>query len=394
MAKILTERAVAAAKPQAKRYGRACGIVPGLQLVVQPTGAKAYRLLARVKGKQQNLTIGNADVISLAKAREEAKRQLGLISSGSDPRKLKQEAVQAEADTVASVAALFLERHARVRHKDGGEEAQWRLSREILPRWGTRPIGSITRRDVVTLLDGIVDRGVAVTANRTLAVGRRMFNFAIERSILEVNPFDHVKPPAAEVKRDRVLSDAELKLIWQASASLGFPFGPFTQLLILLGQRREEIAGLRWSEFDAGLTVWTLPRERAKNNVEHVVALAPWARKIIGELPRFAGSDLVFTTTGATPISGFSRAKATLDTAIAELNGGVPIAPWRLHDARRTFASNLARLGVQLPVVEKILNHVSGSFSGVQGIYQRHDFADEKRHALEAWALHLKTVVA
>jgi integrase len=201
-----------------------------------------------------------------------------------------------------------------------------------------------------------------------------------------------VPPRPERVAEHEHDGDHELALIWRAADATDYPFGPFTKLLMLTGQRREEIAGMRWSELDPDLTTWTLPRERTKNAEPHQVPIVPWARTILAGLPRMVGSDLVFTTTGRTSISGFSRAKTTLDAAVTKLNGGVPIAPWRIHDLRRTMATGMARLGVQLPVVEKLLNHISGSFAGVAGIYQRHDFADEKRQALEAWAQHLLTL--
>lgn len=391
MSKILTQRGVEAAKPRDKRYGKPDGLVPGHRLIVHPSGEKTYALFARVNGKLVNHRIGSAAVLTLKRARAEAKSKLNLIAGGGDPRTVRQEATRAASETVEIVARRFIERHAKVNNKTW-EEVQWRLEREILPHWGRLPISSITRRDVVALLDAIVDRGVPVTANRTLAVARKMFNWSVERSLIEVSPFDRIKKPAPEVKRDRVHTDSELALIWRSAETIGYPFGPFTKLLILTGQRREEVAGMRRSELDPGLTMWTLPRERVKNNEPHQVPIVPWVQSILAALPRIEGSDFIFTTTGKAPISGFSKAKQALDVAIASLNDGTPIPQWRMHDLRRSMASHMARLGVQLPTVEKILNHVSGSFGGVQGIYQRHDFANEKRQALEAWAQHLLTL--
>ena len=146
---------------------------------------------------------------------------------------------------------------------------------------------------------------------------------------------------------------------------------------------------MMWSELDAGLTTWTIPKERTKNGIAHQVPISPWVRSILTNLPRFDGSPFVLSTNGKTSISGYSKAKAALDRAITEANGGESIPPWRMHDLRRSMASHLARLQVQLPVVEKLLNHTSGSFAGVAGVYQRHDFTDEKRVALEVWATHL-----
>jgi integrase len=364
-------------------------LVPGQQLLIQPTGEKSYAISPRIHGKQVKFTIGDAAVLTLAEARVKGKRILAEIADGKDPRETKRDANRVAAETVEIVAQRFVERHAKA-HNKSWKETERVIGREIVPPWGKRPITSITQQDAIQLLDTIVDRGVSIMANRTLAHGRKMFNWCRERGIIKVSPFDHIKPPAPEVKRDRTHTDAELTLILRASDSFSYPFGPLIKLAILTGQRREEIAGMRWSELD--LDLWTIPRERAKNGVQHQVPLVPWARSILAGLSRMEGSDFVFTTTGQTSVSGFSRAKQALDDVITELNGGTPIPPWTLHDFRRSVASGMAKLGVQLPVVERLLNHISGSFGGVAGVYQRHDFADEKRQALETWAQHLLTL--
>jgi integrase len=393
--KTLTPRAVDAAKPKLEQYGLADGLVPGLRCIVYPGGKKTYRIWVRISGKQAPITVGDALLMTLADARTKGKGILATVATGEDPREAGRVAAQSAADTVSAVAALFIERYAKARNKPQTVTENRRLlDRNILPAWGTRPIAGITRRDVIALLDSIVDRGSPVAANRVFTVGRKMFGWAVERSYLEVSPFDHVRPPTGEVSRDRTPSDFELKLILHAADRLGYPFGPFVRLLAFTGQRREEVAALRWSELDPLMTMWTLPRERAKNNIRHQVPIAPAVRDMLIALPRFAGSDFIFTTTGTTSISGFSKAKTALDATIAELNGGEPIPPWRIHDLRRSVASGMAKAGVQMPVVEKILAHVSGSFAGVAGIYQRHDFAEEKRQALAGWAEHLVALEA
>ncbi len=192
-----------------------------------------------------------------------------------------------------------------------------------------------------------------------------------------------------------MLSDAELNRVWAACDMIGWPFGPLVRLLILLGQRRDEIGGMRWSEIDLERKAWTLPRGRVKNGVEHVVPLPLLALAILGDMPRIVPPmgypDFVFTTGGGAAVSGYSKAKQRLDEFMAN-DGGDALPHWTMHDLRRTFASGCARLGVNLPVIEKMLNHVSGSFGGIVGVYQRHSFADEKRIALEHWAVHVKSV--
>jgi len=154
-------------------------------------------------------------------------------------------------------------------------------------------------------------------------------------------------------------------------------------VLILTGQRRNEVAEMRWQKIDFEKRLWTLPKWRCKNDVEHVVPLSTAAITILNGLPKVASSGgFVFTTNGESPISGFARAKDRLGAALLDMPA------WTLHDIRRTFASGMARLGVNLPVIEKLLNHVSGSFAGVVGVHQRHSFADEKRAAMDTWARH------
>jgi integrase len=193
----------------------------------------------------------------------------------------------------------------------------------------------------------------------------------------------------AVVRRDRVLSDAELALVWRAAVETGWPFGPVFRLLILTGARRDEIGGLRWSEIEADKI--NLKGARTKNGEPRTIPLSPAAAELLNALPRLRASDLVFTTTGTTSISGWSRAKTLLDKSIAET---APVASWRLHDLRRSVATGMQRLGVSLQTIEAVLGHISGSRSGVVGTYQRHSFEAEARAALEAWARHIDAIVS
>jgi integrase len=157
--------------------------------------------------------------------------------------------------------------------------------------------------------------------------------------------------------------------------------------LILTGQRRDEVAGMAWSELNLEERTWHLPRGRVKNDNGHDVPLSEPTLELISQVRKVAGVDLLFSTTGKTPVSGFSKEKAALVERVG-------FDDWWLHDLRRTMASGMARLGVSLPVIEKILNHTSGSFRGVVGIYQRHSYADEKRAALDLWGAHVARLVA
>ena len=262
------------------------------------------------------------------------------------------------------------------------------LNHDVLPKWGNRRIQDITRRDVIELLDGLTDRGLGIGANRSFALVRKLFNWAVERDIIAETPCKGIRPPVSEVSRDRLLSDDEIKAFWKATEAIGYPFGPLFRLLLLTGQRLGEVAEMSASELRPDERMWTIPKERAKNNSVHDVPLSDAALAVLEALPRIAGTRrFLFTTTTETAVSGFSKSKEGLDRIMA------PTTPWRLHDLRRTVASGMARLGINLPVIEKVLNHTSGSFAGIVGVYQRHSFADEKRQALEAWGRFVTALV-
>jgi integrase len=202
-----------------------------------------------------------------------------------------------------------------------------------------------------------------------------------------------VEPPAPERSRERILTDDEIRRLWKATDVEGWPFGPLVKILLLTGQRLGEVGGMRWDELDLDAKMWTLPGERVKNDNKHEVPLSDIVVEILKAQPRIKTTKgFVFTTTRDAAVSGFSRAKDRLDETMA--SDGGPIEHWTFHDLRRTLASGMARLGIQLPVIEKILNHTSGTFRGVVGVYQRHSFADEKRAALQAWASFVQSTVS
>jgi integrase len=390
--KVLTAARIEAAKPKEKRYELPDAGLPGFYCVVQPSGAKSFALRYRAAGKPKKLTIGSYPKFTLEMARKCAREAIGKIAGGDDPAAEKKAArrpacVSGVPQTIDELASFFMERYAKKATRERSwQETERILNRDVLPAWKGRPLDSIRRRDVIALLDDIAGKH-KVHANRVLAAVRRMFSWACERDLLEASPCFGVKAPSQEISRDRVLSDDELRLAMAAVSVLEAPFGPYVQMLALTLQRRSEVAGMRWSELDLDASVWTLPKERTKNNREHILPLPGAAMAIIEGMKaeRFANSDFIFSTTGRSPISGFAKLKKQLDKLITARNSD-PIAPWRLHDLRRTGASKMPRLGVALPIVEKVLNHTSGSFAGVVGVYQRHDFQDEKRAALEAWA--------
>jgi integrase len=378
----LTIRSVEAMKPGPARQEIPDSFLPGLYLIQQPSGAKGWAVRYRHQGTPRKLTLGSYPALGLKDARELAAKALRSVAEGRDPGREKILARAAKADSVDRIVEEFFERHVRRSNRPRTAQETERLLRQhVLPRWRGRMVDEITRRDVLDVLDRVVDGGAPIAANRVLAAVRKFLNWCVARDILATSPCAGVKPPSAERARDRVLSDDELRLVWAAAEKLGGTFGPLVKLLALTGQRRDEVARMGWEEVDIVNRVWTLPAERTKNNKPHEVPLSEAALAVLQRVPRITESPFIFTTNGgASPASGYSKGKRRLD---ALLPADMPA--WRLHDLRRTSASGLARLGVNLPVIEKVLNHASGSFAGIVGVYQRHSFADEKRAALETW---------
>jgi integrase len=397
MAKALTQLALDNMKAGPARREVPDGKERGLFLIVQPTGSKSWAYRYRSGGKPKKLTLGAYPAVGLAKARGEAARAKVTLADGDDPGAAKRaakavrRATRAADDAVEKVIEDFISLYAKPNTRDWRETE--RLLAEFATAWKGRRLADIGKPDIHRVLDAIVARGAPVTANRKFAQLRKMCKWAVSRGIIERSPCDGIDPPSAEKSRDRVLDKDELRLVWRAADDLGFPFGPIVKLLILTGQRRSEVGGVEWREIDLDRAAWTIPAGRSKNKRQHTLPLSPQALEIIRDLPRFTGLRFVFSP-GKTAPSGFSRAKTRLDGIIAELNGGEPIAPWILHDLRRSAASGLAGLGVNLPVIERCLNHVSGSFAGIVSVYQKYNFADEMRTAMDRWGRHVEALAS
>jgi site-specific recombinase XerD len=382
----LTTAAIERLKPNPQPYWDISH--PAFAMRVSKTGVKAFIYAGRVHGKLKWDTLGRYPELSLAEARRKAGRTAEAMRQGVDPTAAKRAARIAPHESFEAVADEWLKRDQASNRSY--EEVRRVIERDVKPSWSGRPIKTITRRDALNLIDGIADRGVTTLARRTHAHLHRLFRWCVGRGIIEANPLADAPKPGAAVRRDRVLSDAELATIWTAAGELGWPFGPVIRLLMLTGARRDEIGCLRRSELHADLI--ELAGVRTKNGEPHAIPLPSPALAIVQSASRITKSEFVFTTTGTTPVSGWSKAKIILDAAITRANGS-PLPDWRFHDLRRSVATGMQRLGVSLQCVEAVLGHVSGSRAGVVGIYQRHGFDAEKRHALEAWATHVMSLV-
>ncbi len=399
--RALTIKRVQSIKPPTKgQVDYFDAALPSFALRVTANGAKSFVLLYRPKvgpdaGKLRRMTIGSAAEWSLADARDEARDWKRRIEKGEDPKEVlaqqHAQAVERAENSFGKIADDFIRKYAK-RHNKSWDQAERILQRYVVPKWGDRPIDSITRRDVIGLLDDIVEDDKPVLANRVLAHTRTVFNWCIERGILESTPIAQVKPPGGKERpRDRSLSDEEIRALWPAFEEAGYPFGPFMKLLLVTGQRRGEMAGIKWSDLDLEERVWSLASEATKAGRAHSVPLSPLAVKIIESLPRFNGPYVFTTLDGERPVSGYSRAKQRVEQALnrsrvkEELD---PIPNWRLHDLRRTCASGMARLGVTSDHIGRVLNH---SPKGVTAqVYDKHTYMPEKRRALELWAGHIE----
>jgi integrase len=349
---------------------------PGLALRVGYGGAKSFEMFYRHGGKLRRETLGRWPSTSLADARMEWRKTREAIAKGEDPAGAKAPAMAFEA-----VVEEWLKRDQSKNKASSQYQVHRALESDLLPAWRGKRVDAITKRDIHDLLDSIADRGAPIMARRVQAYVRRFFRWCVERDILKVDPTAGMPRVGNGKSRERVLTDDELLKVWR---SCDGPYGTVVRMLALTGARREEIAQLKWSEIDRDTI--KLEGPRTKTGVPHIIPLSAPAMSLLETMPRIRGCEFVFTNGGKKPIADWSRCKIALDAASG-------VTGWRVHDLRRTVATGLQKLGVNLQTVEAVLGHTSGSRAGVVGIYQRHDYAAEKRQALEAWGAHVAELV-
>lgn len=377
--------------PDSGQVQYADGKLPGFGVRVGASGVKVFYLNYRINGRSRRMALGRYPFTSLAKARADAHTAIGQIADGIDPQGAVISSTSgpvSDALTFAQALDQFVDLYcAHHNRASTAAETERILRSAFLDPWSKRGIGAISRSDVLTILDAIVARGKPSAAIHAYAAIRKFFGWAVERGLIETSPCLNLKPPAKKRSRERVLADAEINKLWKASQAEGYPFGAIFQLLLLTAQRRGEVVGMRWSEIDLKAGLWTIPGTRTKNGKAHTVPLTPRVRAILKTMPRFE-SEFVFPARGKPEqaYSGYSKGKRALD-AEAKLHD------WTLHDLRRTAATGMARLGVAPHVVEKILNHSTGTFAGVAGVYNRFEYRKEMREALALWAAHIKKLL-
>jgi integrase len=354
----------------------------GFGLKCTPAGRKVFLVQYRPASDRRNprkYTIGEFGSVTPYRARVEAQRVLAERAAGRDPQAEKQISKRRIAsERVADLAAEFLARHAS-QNRTAAETARI-FQREVLPYWGSWTVKEVRKRDVITLLDRVRERGAPIMANRVMAAVRTFFNWCIGRGILELSPCSGIAAPAREQARHRILSDEELAGVLTAAREIAFPFGSIVEALALTGQRRDEVGRMTWGDLNVPRQIWVIPGEHAKNGKPHLVHLSAPMRSLLRATPRTG--DIVFSADGQTLFQGYSKAKVRLDRLSR-------VSHWTLHDLRRTVVSGMARLGVAPHVADKILNHQGGTISGVAAVYQRHEFLKERQDALRLWGEHV-----
>jgi integrase len=363
--------------------------LPGFGLRLRAGGSKNWIVQYQLGDKQRRMTLGSLNVLDPSKARATARDLLAGVRLGRDPAAERAESrARASDETLGEVADHFLARQEG-RLRPSSYAATRRYLKELWKPLHRLHLPGIVRKDVATRLRSIAQENGPIAADRARAALSAFFGWAIREGLCEANPVVGTNKAAQLKSRDRVLSDEELKAIWNALPETDY--GRIMRLLILTGQRREEIGGLRWSEIDLVKRLITLSSERTKNHRPHDVPLSKAALGILNVQPERAGREFVF---GDGPRSngmdakhggfqGWSKSKAALDEQTRS------VGPWRLHDVRRTVATRMAELGVQPHIVEAVLNHVSGHKAGVAGVYNRAAYAEEKTAALDLWAKHV-----
>jgi integrase len=392
----LTDRFISSRKKASpgRRDDYLDAIVPGLALRVTDRGHKSFVLVTRYPSNPLHPTrraLGDVGAITLEQARRKARVWLELIGRGIDPNieeaRQRAEAHQRQLNSFAAVAAEFLDRHASRLKKSA--EARRIIESEFVKRWGPRPITDIMPEEAAAAIRAIVKRGAPYQAHNAFGYLRRLFNWAIgtHQFGIGASPVERLSPKDLIGKREareRILSDDELRAVWNAAKAIGYPYGAIFRLLILTGQREREVANMRWPEIEINQELWTIPTERMKGGRAHEVPLAPAALGLLCGLPRFTGGKCVFTTMGgAKPVNGFSKAKARMD----QLSG---VVGWVIHDLRRTMRTHLSALPVQDLVRELVIAHAK---PGLHKVYDQHAYREEKRRCLELWEVRLLLII-
>jgi integrase len=386
----------------------------GLGLRITSTGAKSFFVVRRLKGEKNGqpitVVLGSYPDMSLAAARERADEVLGHLKKGEDPREVEAAKRKAREDAkrakearkinaFSNVAEIFIKRY--LASKRTAVPIAQLVRKKFVGRWNDTPISDIGRGDIIKMVEEIAEDSPSA-ASQALIYCRLLFDWAIERGTygITLSPCASIKAsrliPDTPGRRDRVLDDREIRLIWEAawpqhaSDEDVFPVGQFLCLLLILGCRRGELSGMTWDEIDLSKATWRLEGRRTKNGDPRLIPLPAMAVEILAAMPRFTGPHVFSSSYGRAAISSFTQIKDKVDRRVAKLNGGRPLADWRLHDLRRSMRTNLSALAI-LPVVAELM--IGHRQRGIAAVYDLHAYEAEQRVGFEAWCARLSSIV-
>ena len=356
--------------PTSGRLDYADALCPCLHLRISHRGTKSFSVTVRAHGQLQRRTLGTYPSITLAAARSATRDLVLKLTSPSDSH-TQEPALPLI--TYADAVDIYTERHLKPNTRSW-KDIRASLLHARLEHLRGRPITSISKRDIIDVVDSVMASGSPQAAVNILRRLKMLFNWHVDRDNLASSPCDRIRAPARTVERDRTLTNREIASLWRSTFFLPAPYGQMYRFFFLTGQRRTEVAAMTWDEISND--VWTIARVRVKKDRAHTVPLSSTARQTLATLPRYGDAPYIFTTTGGKrPSSNFAKVKRRLD----DLSG---VSGWTIHDIRRTVRSKLAELGVSREVARKILNHED---SKVDRIYNRYDYLAEKRKALDLW---------
>ena len=385
-----TDRQIKSLKPKKTRYEVWEDNGKGFGVRVAPTGRKSFIFLYRFQGTSRRMTFGNYPETSLADAHAAHAKSRQLLEQGNDPATVEQDAKEESrrSPSIKRLAAEYISKYAKPRKRSWKEDERI-LNKDVVPRWGKRKAQDITRRDIILLLDEIVDRGALIQANRTLATIRKMYSFAMGRGILESSPCVAIPAPSKENRRDRVLNETEIKTFWNklSTAKMEKYTTLALKLQLITAQRKGEVAGAEWVNFDLKDGWWAIPAEKSKNGLPHRVPLSSLAMETLNELEELTGSSRWLFPS---PRDGQHIAETSVDHAVRENAEHFEVDHFTPHDLRRTAASMMTASGIQRLTVAKVLNHVE---SGVTAVYDRHSYDKEKQKGLRSWGRQLEAIL-
>jgi integrase len=373
-----------AGKPQVDYWDES---FPYFGLRVSSTGRKTWTVMYLYRGRLKRMTLGQygSTGLGLADARQKARDIHQDAAKGLDPASIKKEDRLAE--SYDDLVARYLEWAEK--SKSSWKEDKRILSRDVLPHWKNHRAKEITRKDVIKLVDAIVKRGARVHANRTFSLVRRVFNFGIEKDIVQFNPCIALKPPTKEQARERVLSAGEIRKVWSVLEGEDFLMSAILKLQFFTAQRPGEVRAMEWSEIDLESNIWTIPGDKTKNGLAHRVPLSGPAVALLKELAElYKKSRWVFPSSRGT--GTYIGSVQKLIERIRNHDDENKRVDFTAHDIRRTAASHMAGIGIPRLVISKILNHVE---TGITRVYDRHGYDNEKREAMDAWACQVEVIL-